>query len=241
VAAVRPFTDRASEVPATTTETSPPRGRTALALAAAWGGVLTLLVLSVAAAQLSGRPLSDFTRDPVAVVEAPFYVGFLSNVGVLLWTGVAAACLVAGEVLRRVREPQARLLLAAGALSAVLALDDLFRGHEVLNERLGVPQPLLPALYAAAIALLCARNLQLLRRTEWKLLAAALALFGTSAAIDGLLDPGRTTALEALEDVVKLFGIATWAAYFVPLAVLSLVQAASLRGPREPTAAETPQ
>jgi hypothetical protein len=239
---VRPLSDRPAEVvPRTTTETPPRRGRTALALAAVWGGVLTLLALTAVAAQISGRPLSDFTRDPVAVVEAPFYVGFLSNVGVLLWTGTAAACLVAGEVLRRLRGPRARLLLSAGALSAVLALDDLFRGHELLNERFGVPQPLLPALYAAAIVLLCVRNLELLRRTEWKLLAAALALFGTSAAIDGLANPGHTSALEALEDVLKLFGIATWAAYFVPLAVLSLVQAASLRGPREPTAAETPQ
>ena len=30
-------------------------------------------------------PLMDFTRDPLSIVDAPFYIGILSNLGILCW------------------------------------------------------------------------------------------------------------------------------------------------------------
>jgi hypothetical protein len=199
------------------------------ALVAVYGATFLLLAASFALSRATDRPFSDFSRDAIRVVgDAPIYVGVLSNVGVLLWAAAAAACLVAGETLRRLSDPFAGLLLGAGATSALLACDDLFIVHEKLDERVGVPQPLTVAAYAALVAWVLYRYRELVRRTEWKLLAAALVLFVASAILDGLAEEttvlGATT-LEGFEDSLKLVGIVTWTAYWARTAVLALLRA----------------
>jgi hypothetical protein len=197
-------------------------------LAAVYLGTLVLIGLSWLAALALDKPLSDFTRDPVQVFGgAPLYLGLLSNVGILLWAGTAAACFVAAETLRRLRHPDAELLLAAGALSAVLAADDIFLFHE-RSGRLGIPQASVAAVYALLLGLFVFRYRESLRRTDWKLLVAAAALFGASAFLDWFAEEtGAGLRYDALEDSIKLVGVVTWAAYFCGLAIQSLSRAAA--------------
>ena len=60
--------------------------------------------------------MGDLTRDPAAILDVPVYVGFLSQIGILLWAATAAICLFSAAVLWR-REPVdsiARFLVCSG-------------------------------------------------------------------------------------------------------------------------------
>jgi hypothetical protein len=73
-------------------------------------------------------PMGHFTRDPLAVAQAPRYTGLISNIGILLWCASVSICLLGSAVLGR--RPNNRelsiFLLWLGALTAVLLANDLF-------------------------------------------------------------------------------------------------------------------
>ncbi|MEO5788993.1 hypothetical protein, partial [Gelidibacter sp.] len=46
-----------------------------------------------------GVSLSKLTRDFAAVVDAPIYTAFLSQLGIFFWAGAAAICILSGAIL----------------------------------------------------------------------------------------------------------------------------------------------
>ena len=193
-------------------------------------GVLALGCVAVVgavllAAHATSRPPSDFLRDTVAVLEAPFYIGAVSNLGVLLWCASVVTCLYTAVVLRHAagKRDEARFFACAAALSAWLLADDAALLHEqVLPIYLGLPGSLAYGLAAAgAIALLVGFRATI-RDSDYPLLLGALALFAASMALDVADDSGWLTSLAfdlsrlqlALEDGCKLLGICLWLAYF---------------------------
>jgi hypothetical protein len=199
-------------------------------LALLYASFLALVAVAWLGARVLDRPLSDVTHDPLAVAKEPFYVGALSNLGVLVWWTAAVACLVAAAVLWRSRRDVAEPLGAAGLLAAVLTADDLFLIHDViLPDKLGVPEPVTYAAYAAAALAFGVGYRAFLRRTRWTVLALVLVFFACSIGIDELVSDAREEQFAGLEDVFKLFGIVTWAAYWVPLALDALAHGAAPR------------
>jgi hypothetical protein len=63
---------------------------------------LMALGLVLLVANLKGIPLYILTGDPTAVRNVPFFTGFLSNVGVLLWAGATAICLFSAFIAIRI-------------------------------------------------------------------------------------------------------------------------------------------
>jgi hypothetical protein len=59
-----------------------------------------LLAVAFIAHRVTGIPTTDFTRDPTALMGAPFYTGWVSTVGVLLWAAAAAIALFVASLLR---------------------------------------------------------------------------------------------------------------------------------------------
>jgi hypothetical protein len=169
------------------------------------------------------RALSYVTRDPATAANEPAYVGALSNVGVLaLWTA-AVACLVAAAVLWRRRDDVAAPLGAAGLFAATLAVDDLFLLHEeILPKELGIPERISSVAYATAAVAFAVAYRPFLLRTRWFLLVLVLFFFACSIAVDAIVPQARQEEFASLEDVLKLFGIATWTAYWVPLSLAAL-------------------
>lgn len=188
-----------------------------------------LLAAGLVASSALDRAIGDFTKDPTAVLGGPFYVGFLSNLGVLaIWTG-AVACLVSAAALRRVDENSAAALSAGGAILAVLALDDLFQLHEyVLPEILGVPQHRVVAIYGLAAVTYGIAYRRFLRDTDWPLLLVAAGFLGLSAIVDRLGDVSGAHH-HLLEDGLKLFGVILCSAYFISVSAERLH--AALRRP----------
>lgn len=196
-------------------------------LAAIHAPALAVIAAVAAASLLTGITPARFTQDPAALTGAHPLLGAASNLGVLAWTATAAVCLFTAMLLhgRRDRREFARWMLAAGLLTCLLALDDLFLLHEsLLPEALGIPQPAVLAAYVAAVGLFLLRFRAPMERTDRTLLGLALAFFAASVAADQL--PGawfRASGwLYLLEDGCKLLGIAGWSGYFLSVAASAL-------------------
>ena len=181
--------------------------------------VAFVIVVACAACAVTPLTFGRLSRDPLAISEAPFYVGCLSNLGVLLWCAAATACFFAAAVLRPASGAREvgltrGFFLCSGALTAVLTCDDLFMLHERFFPLvMGVPEKLVLASYAVAGCAYLARFHKQLLRTRALPLAAAFGCFAVSVACDVFI-PDRLN-LHAAEDGAKLLGIAAWCGYFL--------------------------
>jgi hypothetical protein len=184
----------------------------------------TLLVMGalVVINRSSGIALRSFFIDPVAEFNAPVYIGFVSNLGVVLLCSGAAACLLAGTLLfgRAGLKRESIFLLSAGAFTTVLMFDDLFLLHEeVLPERLGIPEPVVYALYGGALLGLFLYNRRQILGSRFVLGLIAVLFFGLSIGFDLLEkiydseDPVFGIDHHLLEDGPKLMGIESWTMY----------------------------
>lgn len=156
-------------------------------------------------AKLHGRSFGDLSRDPVTVLGGVYYTGYYSNLVVLAWSVAAISSVFAGLVLGRAGYREAaRCLLAGGALSSVMLLDDFFLLHEEVYRHAGVPEFVVYLAYTAGM-------LGFALRYRHRLGAGMLLVFGTlscwgiSTVID-LINKGPFV----LEDGAKAAGVALW-------------------------------
>ncbi len=185
---------------------------------------ILLLFLGVAglAYLIPALTIHELVTDVNSITEMPFYVGAISQLGMLLWAAAAAICLWSAAYLGRAgASPARRYVLFAGLLTLALLLDDLFLIHEeVMPEYLGIPEKVFLAGYLVAIVAFLYTNRAEILGSEYLLLGLALALFGASVFLDAI--PNRfydsvywMPKLEKLfEDGFKFAGIATWLVYF---------------------------
>jgi hypothetical protein len=162
----------------------------------------------------------DMTLDVTEVIDVHPLVGFLSNLGILLWAATASVCLFAAISVRNFQPRVIFLfLLCSGILSAYLTLDDLFRIHEWLSPKyLHISE----RVFISELGLLVLVYLYAFRRiflqTNFSVVILAFVLLGMSVLID--LTPERWTGkpgewMDLLEDGTKWLGIACWCSYFV--------------------------
>jgi hypothetical protein len=152
-------------------------------------------------------------RDPAVAAGAPWHLGLFSTLGVLAWWTAAVAALTAALALYGRFDGAWCMPAAAGALAALLGLDDALMLHEVVLPTLfGIPEEATFAAYGLlALGYLWAfRHLHLGLRVD--LMAAALCLFGASILLD-IVAPGLGRWQLLLEDGLKFAGICAWAAY----------------------------
>ncbi|MCC6434178.1 MAG: hypothetical protein IT196_04035 [Acidimicrobiales bacterium] len=180
---------------------------------------VVLFVASVGAAAVALSAAFDVelyavTADPGAVADRPFAVGFVSQLGLMLWAGTAAVAMVGAAILYAIDpwSERGRMLFVAGVLSALLAADDAFMLHEdVLPTYLFVPELTLYVVYGVLALVFLHTGRRLLRGTEYVLLVAAGAAMFISVAMDQLLPfDGRLTFIE---DLAKFGGVVLWFTY----------------------------
>ena len=165
-------------------------------------------------------PIRHLTRDPLVLAEKPFYFGFLSNVGVLLWCVAAIVCLFSSLLLFVAQGKRESVLFFAvfGAISLWLMLDDLLMIHEVLDEELHlIPDKVTYGFYGLAIIVSLVRFRKLLLRVQPWVLGLSLLFFGVSIGFDVLVPNGWAVLQDdayLLEDGFKLLAIFVWAVYF---------------------------
>ncbi len=160
---------------------------------ASWPGLAAIIGLPLlallAATRGLGLPGEALLGDPATVMGQPPYIGLFSNIGVLAWWTAAVACLFAASLLPPLPMVPRRMLLAAGLISALFAIDDMAMLHEQVLPRLtGIGENRIFACYGAAICWYAFQFRRQHRVLDAALLACTLLLLGSSAVVDLTLD-----------------------------------------------------
>lgn len=176
---------------------------------------IALLALVMALVELLGMPLYALMSDPAAVNGTSAAVGFLSNLGVVIFAGSAAVALFAAFVHHRTRShpEHAGLFAAVGILTLVIMLDDLYMVHDrILSGRFGIGTDATAPVYALAAALIGWRWRALLHGSGLPLAVSALLWLSISVGIDSHIIPAPSTSL-IYEDGAKFVGMVGWSAW----------------------------
>lgn len=180
-------------------------------LAAAGAGILLLVAGVYALSAYQGVEPWMLTGDPTALTDSRWWLGFLSNLGIMLWSAAAAMCALGTVLVHRSGwgGRSTLFLLASTALCLALAVDDAFLLHEeVLPAHLGIPEKAVYAAYAVAALAYVGLFWRTLLRTDYVVLLVSLACYATSIAID------LFTYNMFVEDGFKFAGIVFWVLYF---------------------------
>lgn len=189
--------------------------------------ILLLFGLVFYLSELDRAPLSIFVSDPASTMGAPFYIGLVSNIGVLGWNAAAVICLFSAYILYFLKQDRefAGFFLWSGAITLLLLLDDFFMLHDaVFYIYLHINENVIYVIYFLLLTYYLVRYHRTLRKTPVLILAIAFGLFVTSTVVDkspglasrmGLLLPFDDELLLIAEDGTKFFAIISWLAYFV--------------------------
>ena len=187
-----------------------PKGRSVYLTSTLVIGAMLLVICVYAQDQY---PFGYLTRDPAYIVHQSGHYsrwfGLLSNIGVLLWTVTAAVCLFVGWELAVTSDGKKKghFFLAAGILTSLLAIDDLFLLHELLTDTV-VGEKVAYISYGIAMAV----YLIYFRRFH-VVLGPTLLLFGGWMLGLSILSDLMPNQSIAIEDGTKFVGIAGWASY----------------------------
>ena len=133
-----------------------------------------------------GIPPRAILGDAASYVQQPFYLGLMSNFGVLCWWTAAIACLIATSVLPSGIERRATMM--AGALSALLGLDDVMLLHDKVLLEIGIGQSKVLAIYGLLTVYYLFAFHRFHKRMGCGLLVMAILFLGLSVAIDLTVD-----------------------------------------------------
>lgn len=160
----------------------------------------------------SGVHVSELLRDTTDILDAPWYVGLFSTVGITIWAASTAMCIL---VLSSVGlSSRSRILYAGAVVSLIFTLDDALLIHEVFQ---GKREVVVFAVYGAIAGWLFWRaRHELVKSRNFGVLIVAIALLGLSLAMDfgrqGDLWDGRIPT--TIGGVSKYLGAVMWITYF---------------------------
>jgi hypothetical protein len=190
---------------------------------------LLFLLVGVLSRVTTNVSLAFLLRDVTATAKLPFFTGFVSQFGLMLWSASLTICLFALVMLHRQQgdfSASKHFLVYGTVLTTVLALDDIFLFHEeVAPIYLHLDELIIFGVYIIVGVGFVLFNWREILSSEYALLILALALFATSIALDAIpkeaLPPRYFwEQLELfLEDALKFAGIATWLLYFARYAI----------------------
>lgn len=183
--------------------------------------VLPSLLVVIVAGYQPWVDIDQLFRDTLAAASQvtdgkfPPYLGFISNLGILLWSGATAVCFLGAMIVMRNDGlcPAALFLAFAAVLTGLLTVDDFFLAHERIYPRIfGIGEKPVFVVYG----LLTAVYLFVFRDVIWRvgpqLLVLSLACFLVSVLVDVVMPSGGKLH-RLLEDGSKFIGIAVWTTF----------------------------
>lgn len=159
--------------------------------------------------------LDLLTRDPLIITNGRFYIGMISNIGILFWCACAAICLYSSALLKKHNRSReiSKILGFSGLFTSFLMLDDLFMLHENFYYYTGINHLLILA-YLVFVVVFFVKNIKVIKKTEFVILLAAMGFFSLSIVYDAFESNNLPIFVE---DVFKFLGITTWFTYFLRL------------------------
>jgi hypothetical protein len=186
-------------------------GRVVVPLGLAWAFGAAV----IAVASTSHNPQRLFFDPSFSGNDPKWYVGIVSQLGILGWSIAALSAAWSAWFARHVGRPGAARFLGRGAVvTAILLVDDLFDFHAVFGSVVGVPKPVLQLLVVAPVGLWLTRHSVDILRTRWPLLFASIGALVASIAVERLTGNSFGPRATLAEDGPKFLGILAWATYF---------------------------
>jgi len=172
---------------------------------------------------ISHIPLENITNDPAAVY-GNYFIGDLSNLGIMLWAAAASICFLGAILLHQISS-KSRFLFYSGMLTTLLALDDALMFHEIIVDYLYIPEWLVYVSYLLLIVIyIIYFRREILTLTDYPILALALLFFVVSITSNLFFQSFPSHDLEPfLKDNAKFYGITLWLYYFF-LTVVKLLK-----------------
>lgn len=178
-------------------------------------------------------PVGDFTREPNITLDGAFYVGAISNLGIILWTAAATLCIFGSMYLQRYNPGSSfrMFLLHAGLFTILLLIDDVYQLHEIIFPfYFHISQKIIYVVYFGYALFFLMKFRATIFKTEYIILLASIFLLSLSILVDLIHDSEKLTVLLKkltgfnmhesddvrilLEDTFKGLGILTWLTYF---------------------------
>ncbi len=200
-----------------------------LVLIGAYIPAFSILGLIVLARLIAHASIFMLTVDPAAAAGAPthvpIYMGYLSNLGAMLWCAMSTICFFSYLLVVKERGPGelASFLLYSSILTFMLLLDDLFLVHEILIIYVHIPEPFIFAAYALAVTLYVRRFYNIISKTEFLFLLLAFSFFAISIIADSL--PINLPGSTLIEDGSKFLGIVSFLTYYSRTSLQNIYQA----------------
>jgi len=184
---------------------------------------IVLLMLFIIKLQ-NGIDPSYLLRDPAATFEAPFYVGMISNIGILIWCASTSICFFTFAITRQHSTlMMSSFLLGSGAINCLLLFDDFFLLHEeVFPNYLYLSEKKVMVLYLMFGLWYAWKHRKTILKTHFLFLITAISFFVLSVGCDQATFYFPESWLEdgtqkLIEDGLKLLGIVTFAYYYIDL------------------------
>jgi hypothetical protein len=157
-----------------------------------------------------GIPYENLTRDINAIALFPKYMGFISQIGILIWSGSTVVCFFAYFIIRKNKSISvlSKFFAFFGFFSLILGLDDAFLLHEELAHR-GLYEQVFYLVYAVMLILFIFNFWKLFFTTKFVLLGLAGMFLSLSILADQLYGSNYL-----LDDSFKISGIIFWFMYF---------------------------
>jgi hypothetical protein len=185
--------------------------RSIVPLLSVWGCGFLILVASAAHGNAK-----ELFLDPSYANGGEWWIGLVSQLGILGWTTAAASAAWAAWIARHTGRTGAAQFLYRGAVaSVVLLIDDLLGVHSMFWALGPLGKPFGLTLVLSPVAAWFWVYRSEIRRTRWVLLAGAFLANALSIVVDTLSHGSDTDLSAMLEDGPKFLGILAWATYFV--------------------------
>ena len=165
----------------------------------------------------------SLTTDVNAFLGQPFYLGFLSQLGIFIWASMATICLLTAIVLKAqpCSQRSCQFFAWSGLMVLYLGLDDAFLLHEeFFPVYLGIPEKVIYAFYAVFLSYYLWRFKGFIRRSDCTFLWIAFVCFALSVSLDVLAPPYINPYF--FEDGFKFIGLVAWLTYFGQAAISML-------------------
>jgi hypothetical protein len=180
-----------------------------------WLLTLLSLLFAIYAATRKDIPLDFLTKDPTAIMSEPFYLGFFSNLGIVVWSCSFLICLMIAY--RIYEENNFRedyfFMLFSGFITLLMTFDDLYQLHEfVFPKYFSIPENAVLLTYFNIYLLYAIRFRKRILRSDFLVIFLAFFFLGMSTLIK--LVPMPIPQDTFLKDAFKLFGSVTWFIYF---------------------------
>jgi len=185
--------------------------------------IFTVPVLFLIAVKLIGvmRDVSfdKFSRDPLQTLEGKFYIGAISQIGILFWCVSAAILLYSLKIAYEQKKPKQQLwfLLFAGLLTVMMMIDDMFMFHDVIMPiYFHISEKVFYLFYGTAVVSLFYFFRKIVLKTDYLLFILAVILLGSSVITDIVIELGLKLPDEFfMEDGIKFLGLVSWFVYFI--------------------------